>query len=78
MLLKKIPNSWFVTAQSFEKICASVIITVRQPQNNQGQADFKIPTDRRQAYCSAACAKKAYRRQQRDYMRKRRSWGVDN
>ena len=37
--------------------------------------DFKIcpvcggpvPPDRRQAYCSAACAKKAHRRQQREY-----------
>lgn len=42
--------------------------------------DFKIcpvcggpvPPDRRQAYCSAACAKKAHRRQQREYMRKKR------
>lgn len=48
--------------------------------------DFKIcpvcggpvPPDRRQAYCSAACAKKAHRRQQREYMRKKRGWGVDN
>ena len=42
--------------------------------------DFKIcpvcggpvPPDRRQAYCSTACAKKAHRRQQREYMRKKR------
>ena len=48
--------------------------------------DFKIcpicggpvAPDRRQAYCSAACAKKAHRRQQREYMRKKRGWGVDN
>ena len=26
----------------------------------------------------AACAKKAHRRQQREYMRKKRGWGVDN
>ena len=47
--------------------------------------DFKIcpicggpvAPDRRQAYCSAACAKKAHRRQQREYMRKKRGWGVD-
>ena len=31
-----------------------------------------VPPDRRQAYCSAACAKKAHRRQQREYMRKKR------
>lgn len=37
-----------------------------------------VPPDRRQAYCSAACAKKAHRRQQREYMRKKRGWGVDN
>ena len=48
--------------------------------------DFKIcpvcgepvPPDRRQAYCSAACAKKAHRRQQREYMRKKRGASVDN
>ena len=48
--------------------------------------DFKIcpicggpvAPDRRLAYCSAACAKKAHRRQQREYMRKKRGWGVDN
>ena len=34
--------------------------------------------DRRQAYCSAACAKKAHRRQQREYMRKKRGASVDN
>ena len=33
---------------------------------------------RRQAYCSAACAKKAHRRQQREYMRKKRALSVDN
>ena len=37
-----------------------------------------VPPDRRQAYCSAVCARKAHRRQQRDYMRKKRGWGVDN
>ena len=37
-----------------------------------------VPPDRRQAYCSAACAKKAHRRQQREYMRKKRGWSVDN
>ena len=37
-----------------------------------------VAPDRRQAYCSAACAKKAHRRQQREYMRKKRGWGVDN
>ena len=37
-----------------------------------------VSPDRRQAYCSAACAKKAHRRQQREYMRKKRGWGVDN
>ena len=37
-----------------------------------------VPPDRRQAYGSAACAKKAHRRQQREYMRKKRGWGVDN
>ena len=37
-----------------------------------------VPPDGRQAYCSAACAKKAHRRQQREYMRKKRGWGVDN
>ena len=31
-----------------------------------------------QAYCSAACAKKAHRRQQREYMRKKRGASVDN
>ena len=48
--------------------------------------DFKIcpvcggpvPPDRRQAYCSAACAKKTHRRQQREYMRKKRGASVDN
>ena len=48
--------------------------------------DFKIcpvcggpvPPDRRQAYCSVACAKKAHRRQQREYMRKKRGASVDN
>ena len=37
-----------------------------------------IHGDRRQAYCSAACAKKAHRRQQREYMRKKRGASVDN
>ena len=37
-----------------------------------------VAPERRQAYCSAACAKKAHRRQQREYMRKKRGWGVDN
>ena len=37
-----------------------------------------VPPDRRQAYCSAACAKKAHRRQQREYMRKKRGASVDN
>ena len=43
--------------------------------------DFLIeikPPDGRQAYCSAACAKKAHRRQQREYMRKKRGASVDN
>ena len=48
--------------------------------------DFKIcpvcggavAPDRRQAYCSAACAKKAHRCQQREYMRKKRGASVDN
>ena len=40
--------------------------------------DGPVAPDRRQAYCSAACAKKAHRRQQREYMRKKRGWGVDN
>lgn len=48
--------------------------------------DFKIcpvcgeavAPDRRQAYCSAACALKAHRRQQREYMRKKRGRTVDN
>lgn len=34
--------------------------------------------DGRQAYCSAACAKKAHRQQQREYMRKKRRLSVDN
>ena len=37
-----------------------------------------VAPDRRQAYCSAACAKKAHRRQQREYMRKKRGASVDN
>ena len=37
-----------------------------------------VPPDRRQAYCSAACAKKAHRRQQREYMRKKRGASVEN
>ena len=54
---------------------------------SEGQRpDFKIcpvcggavAPDRRQAYCSAACAKKAHRRQQREYMRKKRGASVDN
>ena len=48
--------------------------------------DFKIcpvcggavAPDRRQAYCSEACALKAHRRQQREYMRKKRGRTVDN
>ena len=35
-----------------------------------------VAPDRRQAYCSAACAKKAHRRQQREYMRKKRGWAL--
>jgi len=31
-----------------------------------------VAPDRRQAYCSEACALKAHRRQQREYMRKKR------
>jgi len=34
-----------------------------------------VAPDRRQAYCSAACAKKAHRRQQREYMRKKAGLG---
>jgi len=37
-----------------------------------------VPLDGRLAYCSAACAKKAHRRQQREYMQKKRSCDVDN
>lgn len=37
-----------------------------------------VAPDGRQAYCSAACAKKAHRRQQREYMRKKRGSSVDN
>ena len=37
-----------------------------------------VPLDGRLAYCSAACAKKAHRRQQREYMRKKRGASVDN
>ena len=37
-----------------------------------------VAPDRRQAYCSEACALKAHRRQQREYMRKKRGLGVDN
>ena len=37
-----------------------------------------VAPDRRQAYCSAACAKKAHRRQQREFMRKKRARSVDN
>uniref|UniRef100_UPI004029FB40 cysteine-rich VLP domain-containing protein n=1 Tax=Faecalibacterium prausnitzii TaxID=853 RepID=UPI004029FB40 len=32
-----------------------------------------VAPDGRQTYCSAACAKAAHRRQQREYMRKKRS-----
>lgn len=31
-----------------------------------------VAPDRRQAYCSEACALKAHRRQQREYMRRKR------
>lgn len=34
--------------------------------------------DGRTRYCSPACAKKAHRRQQRDHMKKKRGWSVDN
>ena len=37
-----------------------------------------VAPDRRQAYCSEACARKAHRRQQREYMRKKRGTSVDN
>ena len=37
-----------------------------------------VASDRRQAYCSEACALKAHRRQQREYMRKKRGRAVDN
>ena len=37
-----------------------------------------VAPDRRQAYCSEACALKAHRRQQREYMRKKRGRTVDN
>ena len=37
-----------------------------------------VAPDGRQAYCSAACAKRAHRQQQRDYMRKKRRSSVDN
>ena len=37
-----------------------------------------VAPDGRQTYCSAACAKAAHRRQQREYMRKKRSGCVDN
>ena len=37
-----------------------------------------VAPDKRQAYCSAACARKAHRRQQREYMRKKRGTSVDN
>ena len=36
------------------------------------------PGGQRQAYCSEACARKAHRRQQREYMRKKRGASVDN
>ena len=37
-----------------------------------------VAPDGRQTYCSAACAKAAHRRQQREYMRKKRGRCVDN
>lgn len=37
-----------------------------------------VPADGRMAYCSESCARIALRRQKRDYMRKKRGWGVDN
>ena len=37
-----------------------------------------VPPDGRLTYCSAACSKAAHRRQQREHMRKKRGWGVDN
>lgn len=37
-----------------------------------------VAPDGRKAYCSAACAKMAHRRQQRIYMRKKRGCVVDN
>lgn len=37
-----------------------------------------VLADGRMRYCSSACAKKAHRRQQRDHMKKKRGWSVDN
>lgn len=37
-----------------------------------------VLADRRQTYCSAACAHKAHRRQQREHMRRKRAGAVDN
>ncbi|MFR7395882.1 hypothetical protein [Blautia massiliensis (ex Durand et al. 2017)] len=52
----------------------------RQHEQNERivRVTGRDPPDRRQAYCSAACAKKAHRRQQREYMRKKRGASVDN
>ena len=37
-----------------------------------------VLADGRMRYCSPACSKKAHRRQQREHMKKKRGWSVDN
>jgi len=37
-----------------------------------------VPKDKRRRYCSPACSQAAHRQQQREHMRKKRGWGVDN